>query len=589
MSQKERSNRDYLLWTLLTMFAIIAVVGIYRSHLSDERADAAKAEVLALEGRMAQPADPNLAFQKAAASLRLDSTNAKAQQLLFDLYVGASAHPFYEEITRFPAVSIGSCSPDGRFWGVAEGKSLRLYDMESGKEERTTLPEAVIALALSETGGTWAAVDAGQHLHLSLGGLRHSFDLSDSPGNYSLHFSPKLGFLACLSQNSAEILDLHAMEWVQMSRTPLAVQGDREASRWLRFSEDEKYLAFCLAEKDAYVVGLPGGNTMVAGLEGDADCFPNDAIFLKAGEEGGPASVAIQFCEGGGKSMIARLDEGGQGGLGLEEMPNGGPAGVLYQSVRPGAKVKLGPQGPWEEVSEVIARGPELTLARLGNGAVAQVVNGSLESKALFNCAAGIAGQVARPEDGGLAAVCGDGTLRRWREPAKLFVEHLPEKYELVFTTPYFEAGRLRFIDADGSMSTYDLLEGRVEFEADSLRRQVALVASAETKARMANWLGSDAPALDSLAGFHQMEAHWEGLFDQVDWEYEGIAGEYRYLLAPDKQSLVVAIQEETSGRFYNQFVWVPVNAQAVLRLLEGGVSGNLEPIGAPTDSLASD
>ena len=78
-----------------------------------------------------------------------------------------------------------------------------------------------------------------------------------------------------------------------------------------------------------------------------------------------------------------------------------------------------------------------------------------------------------------------------------------------------------------------------------------------------------------STLNWRNLRRHMEKVEQGVPWQ-EGQMGEWMYLLAPDGQSILVALREMASNRFYNYFAWLPFSPRKIIEVMDSGIAGDL-------------
>lgn len=561
MDAKEKPNRNYLLWTLLTMFAIVAVVGIYRSHEATDRSVKAQAEVLALEALMLSKIDPTLAFERAKASFAMDSTNVQTTDLFYDLYFNAETYPFYQVLGAFPHATDFCSNQDGTVWGIVQGNQLQLLDLEGQSQKSVPFEETIWESAIYDGEENWAVVDAKHQLHLKQDGKNSIHQLEERGLDYVLKYSPSGDYLACLSDESIAIWDFKRKDWLPMSRTPIGVQPVQGSYKWLVFDSTEKALAYCLHERDVYLVELPSGNTQVARPKSDSLEAPYASGGIFYSNE--LLNRRSFFTVNGENDLYGELPLTQSIPREWVWKPMGHDAMYTIPFATaglPGTIVHFATGNSAFRIQEGISNGETEVLATTASGAVVQFDRWSLEVEKVYACGANeiLAARVL--PSGAVVALDEGGTLRQWEEGENLYVEHAPDGLEAAASSPRFDGDEVLYLDPNGGRYQYGLHNGLLEVHVDS--NQV-------TQAREAGqWLAQGDSALTTLPGFSQLMRHKEQLF-QPRRNHFGDVLDWKFLPSADKGQILAALRDPDNGLFYNRFLWLPLSTREVIRCLD--------------------
>lgn len=584
MEAAEKPNRNYLLWTLLTMFAIVGFIGIYKSQENKQQYLEAKAQALAMEGSLIRRTDPTAAYQMGREAMKMDSNNRQAGHLLFDLFFEAPHFPFHEEIGSFWGATTIDCSPNGRFWGIAQDNNLLVLDLNNDSQETFSMPAKVQAIALTDDSDTWAAIDQNRSIQLKHEGKDLEFQLEEGGQFYDLSFSANARYFAAISEESVSIFDLDSTRQIKIDRLPIGVNGESGAFRWLVFDAAETLAAFCMRERDVYVVELETGRTQVLPLETwkDKKQFASSAVFADdiRFNEGQPPALFVGNSTGDA-FLEVQLGSGKEATWDPETVDLFVPNSNLQRDIAL-ARLKLNGSTVLNPISntffnirEVIWSDAMVGVGITDNGNVVHFDRISKTVQTVYSSPKGILNQAAVLNNGSLVAVDEEGTLRKWAKKGKLFVERRPYNMLPLFSCPDFEGNEVVFLENNGTEYRYQLETGEYTTKRDSTLRGKGENTSPAFKQEAKEWENLTNSTLLSSLSWRNLRRHIEKIEKSVPWQ-EGQMGEWMYKMSPDGQSVLLALREMDSSRFYNYFAWVPFSPHKIIDILDSGIAGDL-------------
>ena len=526
MSEKSTGRWRLYLLTLLGAFVIVAVAGIRNAKQRGEQLDAALADQLAYRSGLVRYSDPGHALELLDSAFAFDSTRPALARAALDLFFSTEYHPVPRVLAT--GKTAATASPNGRFWAWADGTTWTVHDLDTGRDTSATLKEAIVALAVQNAPVPVAIQTAGG---LQVGGDRQLPEIQAR----TLMAAPQGPYVAAVDAEGVHFIRLDSVSEIEFD---LVVTLGMATEPRLKWSPDGAWAAVHYGGASIYLYEMATGRAWESDWSDYLAGQPLADFYLESFPEG---------------SVLHLLQPDGHFGLLLTEAgPEGaGPLRMTGEDafVLPGQPVFGAETGRYDVVQSREGLG-DVSLVGTQRGAFAECQGGYLQRN--YRGIGGSPLVTGKRWKAQFAAVDAKGNLLLWRDlPAERpYGLVAPAVAGLVEEPPRWVDGGVEFAAGEAGTIRYELVPGK---------KSVAGEASA--------WLEEGDSTLARIAGWKGWERHRERLWRQLPVDALG-PSTMLYKVAPQEESLLLALRDNHSQQFYNAFAWVPLRPGYVLEVL---------------------
>lgn len=577
-------NAAILTLTVLFLAAMLAaIVAFDQKFLADERFRRAKAGELAARAALFENRDATLSFRLAEASLEYGTTT-QARAAIFRNYFGVSREPFYQVALEMESLAAARFSGDFGYLWAAKGRAVEVWDRDGQIIRSLAHSSPVLNFALSANSPLIGALGKdGTVMIWNRGGEPvDSIDPADSSFQaVGITFSPEGRYLL-LDQGAFDpyLYDLQSRTG-RLIDTDYTMNSQAVLGYLVRFSPDERYLAFCLHDDSVFLYALQTGQgKRIGGTRNPtAAAFSADGKWLLIGTQFGIVSYNLVH----DTLRTARLSEEPDNPVRVVESvadritPDGsGTARVKFAVGYEDGSIRL-----------VDPSLTELGTIRTGSSAIQQIDpdHGVMRLLAIsedhvvhvldltgarHQRLRGHTGRILDvtylPSENIAISVSIDGTMRKWRLDATPYWKFDENAGGPLQIAPYFSAEADRVVAPGGETAqlVFDITGKLIESQPKPEYREPPHDVTPEGIEQPLFEVG--ASALQALPGYAALLPFWA--------EFEGALGQAfspgttNVRIAPRNDYLLLCRMDFVTNSYFGNFVVLPIDSREILRLV---------------------